>query len=798
MNVYLSLIFACILPTILTIVFELLNSKTSFNNLSNKTKQIIYGVSFGLVAVYGTEFGIKVEGAVINVRDAAVLTAGLMFGGPAGIIAGLIGGIERFFAVYWGISSYTRIACTVSTSFAGFLAAFLRKYMFDDKRPTWSLALSIGVVMEVIHMTMVFLTNMDDVNHAMMVVKTCSVYMIPANALGTAFSCEAFRVIQEGYKRKEEKPRVAIAIQRWLLLSVSFAFLLTTFFSYTMQTSIAKEQAKKMLQITIKDVAADVEDASNNDLLLITKSIVGEISNGKNINELRRNYGVSEISIIDKNGIIINSTSKMYVGYDMRDGDQSSDFMRLLDGQEEYVQSYGPISYNDSISRKYCAVRTNDGFIQVGIGAEEFQGNIKNQVSLVANNKHIGESGYVIVADTSLSILSATKEHKHEKIDDYGINKDAEPGILYESVIDGEECLCMYTYAEGYYIIALYPVAEAYHIRGIATYVNVFMEIMVFSLMFGLIFLLIKVIVVNKIRIVNKNLNEITNGNLDVVVNVRNSYEFDNLSNDINATVAQLKEHIKEAVERIDAEIEYAKNIQESALPHVFPESEDFEIYALMDPAKGVGGDFYDFFRTSRHTFNFLIADVSGKGIPGAMFMMRAKSELHSLTETGVEVNEVFTYGNNSLCEGNDAGMFVTAWEGCIDLETGVVKYANAGHNPPVIVRKNGECEFVKGKAGFVLAGMDGIKYPCQEIKLEVGDILFLYTDGVVEANNVNNELYGDQRLLDCLNAIDKNVSMEYLCCEVIGNVGRFVGDAEQFDDITMLAIKYKGNNSNK
>ena len=311
--------------------------------------------------------------------------------------------------------------------------------------------------------------------------------------------------------------------------------------------------------------------------------------------------------------------------------------------------------------------------------------------------------------------------------------------------------------------------------------------------MFAMIYALIKVVIVRNVRKINNSLTKITNGDLDQKVNMKDVEEFISLSGYINTTVDTLKTYINEAKHKIEAELENAKNIQNSALNHNFPLSERFEIFALMEPAKEVGGDFYDFFRTGKDKLNFLVADVSGKGIPGAMFMMRAKSELHSLAETGIEVNDVFTYGNASLCENNDAGMFVTAWQGVVDLNTGHITYANAGHNPPVIIRTDGTVEYIRGKAGFVLAGMDGVKYKPQELQMEPGDIIFLYTDGVVEATNLEHELYGEDRLVKCLEEADKAYGMEYLCCEVIGDVGRFVGDAEQFDDITMMALMYKG-----
>jgi sigma-B regulation protein RsbU (phosphoserine phosphatase) len=183
-----------------------------------------------------------------------------------------------------------------------------------------------------------------------------------------------------------------------------------------------------------------------------------------------------------------------------------------------------------------------------------------------------------------------------------------------------------------------------------------------------------------------------------------------------------------------------------------FPEREEFDIYATMQPAKEVGGDFYDFFLIDSDHLALVIADVSGKGVPAALFMVIAKTLIKNQTLAGMEPADVFTAVNTQLCENNDAGMFVTGWMGILEISTGRFTYANAGHNPPLIRKKDGEYEYLKARAGLVLAGMEGIRYRQYEIMLEPGDGLYLYTDGVTEATNEENTLYGEDRLRDILN----------------------------------------------
>ena len=265
------------------------------------------------------------------------------------------------------------------------------------------------------------------------------------------------------------------------------------------------------------------------------------------------------------------------------------------------------------------------------------------------------------------------------------------------------------------------------------------------------------------------------------------------MSDDINSTVSTLKRYIAEAAARIDKELEYAKQIQLSALPKNFPDGEDYSIYAQMIAAKEVGGDFYDFYKLSDTTVAFLVADVSGKGIPAAMFMMKAKTIIKDLAESGMAVNEIFTRANEKLCENNESGMFVTAWMGILDIKTGILQFANAGHNPPLLKRANGDFEYLKTRAGFVLAGMEGIRYRAGELTLCRGDRLFLYTDGVTEATNTDNKLYGEDRLLNFMNQ-NSTLDARALLPDLKANIDGFVGDAPQFDDITMLMFDYQPN----
>ena len=304
-------------------------------------------------------------------------------------------------------------------------------------------------------------------------------------------------------------------------------------------------------------------------------------------------------------------------------------------------------------------------------------------------------------------------------------------------------------------------------------------------------------VVTRRIDATNSVLARITAGDLDARVEPGETREFASLSDGINETVVALKGWIAEAEARMDAELATAKAIQESALPQIFPPFPDilrFDIYASMRPAREVGGDFYDFFLigedsgTQSGKLGFVIADVSGKGVPAALFMMQAKELIRGYMERGVEIGEAIENANIQLCDGNDTGMFVTVFAGILDYATDRIEYVNAGHNPPLIWQE-GEWRWMRERSGLPLGLYDGLPYKTHTIDCQIGDELLMYTDGVTEAMDVHEEQYGEERL--------ENLACEnYLCHprELIEAVRRdvaaFTKGAEQYDDITILALE--------
>ena len=265
---------------------------------------------------------------------------------------------------------------------------------------------------------------------------------------------------------------------------------------------------------------------------------------------------------------------------------------------------------------------------------------------------------------------------------------------------------------------------------------------------------------------------------------------FDDLSKKTRKYIEDITRITREK-ERIGTELELARKIQADMLPNIypaFPDRPEFDIYATMDPAKEVGGDFYDFFLIDQDHLGIVMADVSGKGVPAALFMMMSKILIKNFAQMNSSPAEVLEKTNATICQNNDEEMFVTAWFGVLEISTGKIIAANAGHEYPVLRTAAGNYELLKDRHGFVLGGMDGVHYRDYELTLEKGATLYLYTDGVPEATNTEQQMYGTDRLLEVMNRNLEDGPVQLL--EAIRtSVDEFVGEAEQFDDMTMLAI---------
>lgn len=767
--------------------------------------RLLIGLVYGLCAVLSTHFGVDYSHMMLNVRDMGPLSAGLFFYPLSGIVAGLIGGVERYIAGrFWGVGSYTRVACSVSTCLAGFVAAAMNLFIFKRKKPSAIYAFFMGAVMEVFHMYVVFITHRDDMSMAFYVVRTCAPPMIAFTGLGMAASSTALRIWAGEWKNpfrrvNAEEVSVSQRFQLWLF-AVTFSILtLNLLFSFAIQTQTAIQNARNTLvavsgdiretYVKIKQTEDNASALAGETAQMEARAIADEVDrlggvgkiDGAALERMRGIYGLLAVTVVDESGEAVISTgdSPVYAGL----------LADVLSGDAEAMAAA------PSDSRVVAGARCDGGMVQVVVSKAA----IASALNLSGLNEtlsffHVGSEGtFDLLRDSG--IITAG-DHKGTSVspDDLARVKAQPTQTFFRERLFGVDALCRTERLDdGLTLLAMLPMAEVYASRDIQAYESAFAAIMLFAVIYVLISMLVQAIVVNNLQLVNRSLDRITNGNLDEVVSVRNSSEFASLSNDINQTVSVLKGYIAAAEKRIEQELEFARTIQDSALPKnfTFPRS-DFELYATMDPAKEVGGDFYDFFFADKDKLALVIADVSGKGIPAALFMMRAKTAIRGLAESGREPAEILYRANNTLCEGNDAEMFVTVWLGIVDLATGRMKCANAGHEYPMLMRVGGDFELFKDRHGLALAAMEGVRYREYEIELHPGDRLFVYTDGIPEAIDEQVEQYGVERLTGALNAV-KDEDLKDALPAIRRDIADFAGGAEQFDDITMLGFAYRG-----
>lgn len=399
----------------------------------------------------------------------------------------------------------------------------------------------------------------------------------------------------------------------------------------------------------------------------------------------------------------------------------------------------------------------------------------------------LAENGQIISAGDERLIGSSLKS--------LGVPAECEKEDLFAVVWRGSTYLCKAVHSQNRTVIGMILRDEIFEERNETAVILLFVNLTIFAAIFLLISKLLQDQVINRIYHVNQSLSEIQSGNLDELVEVRSNEEFSVLSDGINATVNALKETMEEVAASMDQEMKFAREIQHSALPvaeHVAPKRKEYEIFGVMDAAREVGGDFYDYFFAGEDKLCFVIADVSGKGVPAALFMMTAKTLLKNFILNGKSPAEALELANTQLCENNEAGMFVTAWLGILDYSTGEMEFANAGHNPPLLKKREEAFVYMDHKTykrSIMLGMRDGVRYKNNRISFERGDMLCLYTDGVTEANNSDGSLYGEERLKRCM---DENYALEpkELVQMIRADIDNFAGEAEQFDDITMVILK--------
>lgn len=523
-----------------------------------------------------------------------------------------------------------------------------------------------------------------------------------------------------------------------------------------------------------------------------------------------------------RESIITGGYTPGNIGFNMYSGEQSETFIYSVFDEEGglYIQdikddvSTGlPHLYAGNVIDSELGGTGNKGVIQIDLDPNDYLHALNiASTQTVAAPFVIGNNGFITVSlfnheDGRYYICGITKfdngeslQYLGKSLNDVGILiNDNKPNTYFDTNAFGIKSRCMMKAAVNseYYIHGFVTYNEINSITSSSLAILSISALFIFIIVFFLVSILVQKQVINGIYKINNSLNKITDGDLNVVMNENINHEFIELSDGINVMVDSMKASIEKEKNRLDADLTMAKSIQTSVLPSLFPpypkRVDILDLYASMNAAKEVGGDFYDFFFIDGDRLIILVADVSGKGIPASLFMMRAKSIFKAFAESRkYSFEEVVAKTNESLCAANDANMFVTMFAAMIYTSTGVMEYVNAGHNFPLI-RNNGVYRYLDdNKPGFVLAAIDGYKYKKYTMQLEHGDILYMYTDGVTEATNINGDFYSDPYLLDQLNSIASNNEVKEINDLMLESVKTFAGEADQADDITQLVFIYK------
>ncbi|MBO6121426.1 MAG: SpoIIE family protein phosphatase [Kiritimatiellae bacterium] len=560
-------------------------------------------------------------------------------------------------------------------------------------------------------------------------------------------------------------------MSRRLLIFGGVAALYTVLMTVTwiVSTRQAEENTQTQLDYAVLNLHDTVAGAIDTMLGHIARTAVRHIGSAQVMSLERMAAGakeldIDEVSTVSREGIVIASNDPRSIGVDMTASPVLNEFMELTNGVTATVsQPFRAHARNPNFRAKYLAAAFpgGDGYVQVGLEESRLKKMLPSILGYIFDEWLLGEKGFFLCADMDTGrLISNPSRHRGEARTLAEAGYDTEGARRYEVIADGknmgrtfvqtlfgEKCFCRAFLFGGHRFVAALPEREYYGGRNML------------AVVFGVTFLVVL-------------------GAFAILL--------DRIFRDSD----RLKRFYAAEDDRRAKDMEIAKTIQNSALPTAAPESPCFRIDAAMHAARDVGGDFYDYFVLDATHIAFLVADVSGKGVTAALYMMTAKTLIKNTLLAVRDPAAALTEANAELCANNPAMMFLTAWVGVLDLETGVVTFANAGHNPPVAIAGPKSATFVRKTSGPVLAFIDGVKYAARTMRLPPGGTLFLYTDGVTEATDAKNGLFGEERLLDALNAVT-DPDPHAICGVVRTVVAAFSEGMPQADDITVMAVRY-------
>ena len=549
-------------------------------------------------------------------------------------------------------------------------------------------------------------------------------------------------------------------------------------------------KADALLESAVEDFNETTDDSLNYILSFVAYALEEELATAGPIPRERlenylRIYNVDEICIAGSNGQWIAATEDIPLNASLTRNRETAQYLDILKaGVMRVYQPFRNSTWNPEIRRKYVGLPFKDGsgIIQIGLNESRFIADFSIILWGFLDHWNVGDQRFYLLADCETGEIYACGDRRCEAhvvgrgLADVGFPLDGSSVTSVRQTgcvtLGGRSCRYRAEKFYGCILVALIPDSEFYSVR--------FLVVALPTAILGvvLVFVFIMFRVQRKSRYAELRLH------------------------------AERIRQQKREQRRQTADLSLARNIQRSALPSVFPpypRDLTIDLYADMTPARDVGGDFYDFFYAAPGRLAVLVADVSGKGVPAAMFMMKAKSIVRELVLSMSDFGEAVARANERLCEGNEADMFVTCWIGILDKATGVLRYVNAGHNPPYVLGADGSIRTLPEVSGLFLGGMEGVRYREYATTLRPRDLLFLYTDGVTEAINVLEQPFGEARLEDVLcGRLGMGLarfggrraalqSTRSYCDRVKKSVDAFAGKAAQYDDITTLALRYRG-----
>ena len=714
-----------------------------------RRRQWAVGVIFGVLAIAADPlfFAIRDWGGLV--RDAPPIAAALYFGPVAGIVAGGIAAAWASVFPSQAASVVNLWLCPFATLITAFYAAAVGRWFFDSKRPALVPAAIVAAFGEVTHLAVDAFSNTESMSQIVSIGYWAFANEVVAYVVVTvlvALACGAGL----GWRRNFlSGTTIAMAV---------FAVGFGTFACYEVRQ--ASVQAGLEVDDAQRRLEHDIDDQLGFMLHCNSESVTVHLKTAKplstdRVRELAQLCDVDILHVVGRDGVILASTDETIVGWDFKSTPVTSVYMGLVDGSAAFIkQRFRQSQAHPEIVAKYIGTGFPDGsgFIQLGYLHSRMEREFSKFFFPMLEDMSVGVSGYYVAANRADGRIAADAAgHRGivgKTLAEIGLTPPTKDGGCQETFtanVFGQLCRCRGRNVGDWCVYCVVPVVDAYG-STLLTVFFVGVQLLVICMAFQI----------------------------------------------VGSRFRQAREKIERLRANEDARREkdlgLAQTIQHAALPSRYPDEDDFRIYARMDAAKEVGGDFYDFFTLPSGEIGFLVADVSGKSIPGAMFMMQAKMVFRSCLFTpSVGLAAAVGEANARLCENNMAEMFVTAWIGAYDRKTGVVRYVNAGHNPPLVKRAGGVVEWIRDRPCTPLAAFEGSKYREERLSLSKGDSLFLYTDGVTEATNAELELYGEARLEAAIRASGWKIVET-----VRADVDRFVAGAEQADDITILVFDVK------